>query len=305
MATEILHPFEALMRERIVVLDGAMGTMVQRYKLSEQDFRGQRFADWQGKDLKGNNELLLLTKPAVIEEIHTDYLKAGADVIETNTFSGTTIGLHDFLFNEEPASGRKDPEFFQRVVDDPELRALAHEMNVVAAKIARRAADRIGNDTGKRRYVAGSLGPMPVTASLSPDVNDPSFRAVTFDQIKQSYSDQVLGLLEGGVDLLLVETIFDTLNSKAALVAIAQAFEQMHRRVPLMISGTVTDLSGRMLSGQTVEAFLISIAHSHPLVVGLNCALGPKEMRPYREELAHNAPRYGSAYPNAGLLDPL
>ena len=305
MATDLLHPFEALMRERIVILDGAMGTMVQRYKLSEQDFRGQRFADWSGKDLKGNNELLLLTNPAVIEEIHTQYLDAGADVIETNTFSGTTIGLHDFLFKEEPQNGRKDPEFFQRVVDDAELRGFAHEMNVVAAQIARRAADRIGNETGRRRFVAGSLGPMPVTASLSPDVNDPAFRAVTFEQIRQSYADQVLGLLEGGVDLLLVETIFDTLNAKAALVAIAESFQPTHRRVPLMISGTVTDLSGRMLSGQTVEAFLISIAHAHPLVVGLNCALGPKEMRPYIEELAHNATRYVSAYPNAGLPDPL
>ena len=305
MSAEILHPFEALMRERIVVLDGAMGTMVQRYKLSEADFRGARFADWKGKDLRGSNEVLLLTKPEVIAEIHAQYLEAGADLLETNTFSATTIGLHDFLFPEEPASGRKDPEFFQRVVDDPTLRAFAHEMNVVAAQLARRAADDIGTTSGQRRYVAGSLGPMPVTASLSPDVNDPSFRAVTFDQIRQSYLDQVLGLLEGGVDLLLVETVFDTLNAKAALVAIAEGFAQVGRKVPLMVSGTVTDLSGRMLSGQTVEAFLISIAHAHPLVVGLNCALGPQEMRPYIEELAHNAPLYTSAYPNAGLPDPL
>ncbi|MEO5722530.1 MAG: methionine synthase [Chthoniobacterales bacterium] len=305
MSAEILHPFEALMRERIVVLDGAMGTMVQRYKLSEEDFRGARFADWKGKDLKGSNEVLLLTKPAVIEEIHTQYLEADADLIETNTFSATTIGLHDFLFQEEPANARKDPEFFQRVVDDTPLRALAHEMNVVSAQLARRAADRVGNETKRRRFVAGSLGPMPVTASLSPDVNDPSFRAVTFDQIRQSYADQVAGLLEGGVDLLLVETVFDTLNAKAALVAIAETFERVGRKVPLMVSGTVTDLSGRMLSGQTVEAFLISIAHAHPLVVGLNCALGPNEMRPYIEELAHNAPLYTSAYPNAGLPDPL
>ncbi len=305
MAVEILHPFEALLRERIAVLDGAMGTMVQRYKLSEEDFRGTRFADWKGKDLKGSNEVLLLTKPDVIEEIHTQYLEAGADLIETNTFSATTIGLHDFLFPEEPANGRKDPEFFQGVVDDKPLRAFTHEMNVVAAQLARKAADRVGHETGQRRFVAGSLGPMPVTASLSPDVNDPSFRAVTFDQIRQSYADQVAGLLEGGVDLLLVETVFDTLNAKAALVAIAETFERVGRKVPLMVSGTVTDLSGRMLSGQTVEAFLISIAHAHPLVVGLNCALGPKEMRPYIEELAHNAPLYTSAYPNAGLPDPL
>ncbi len=305
MATEALHPFEALMRERIVVLDGAMGTMVQRYKLTEDQFRGERFRDWKGKDLKGSNEVLLLTRPEIIEEIHTQYLQAGADLIETNTFSATTIGLHDFLFTEEPTSGRKDPEFFQRVVDDPELRALTHEMNVVAAQLARSSAQKIGDETNQRRFVAGSLGPMPVTASLSPDVNDPSFRAVTFDQLRQSYGDQVLGLLEGGVDLLLVETVFDTLNAKAALFAIAEAFEKLGRSVPLMVSGTVTDLSGRMLSGQTVEAFLISIAHMHPLVVGLNCALGPREMRPYIEELAHTAPRYTSAYPNAGLPDPL
>jgi len=305
MPTEILHPFESLLRQRIVVLDGAMGTMVQRYKLSEQDFRGKRFADWKGKDLKGSNEVLLLTKPEIIEEIHAQYLEAGADLIETNTFSATTIGLHDFLFCEEPDNGRKDPEFFQRVVDDAGLRGLAREMNVVAAHLARHAAEKIGARTNQRRFVAGALGPMPVTASLSPDVNDPSFRAVTFDQIRQSYADQVLGLLEGGVDLLLVETVFDTLNAKAALVAIADSFQQAGRTVPLMVSGTVTDLSGRMLSGQTVEAFLISIGHTHPLVVGLNCALGPKEMRPYIEELAHNAPAYTSAYPNAGLPDPL
>ncbi len=305
MSAEILHPFEALLRERIVVLDGAMGTMVQRYKLSEADFRGARFADWTGKDLKGSNEVLLLTKPSVIEEIHIQYLEAGADLIETNTFSATTIGLHDFLFQEEPFNGRKDPEFFQRVVNDKALRDLAHEMNVVSAQLARRAADRVGSETGQRRFVAGSLGPMPVTASLSPDVNDPSFRAVTFDQLRQSYADQVFGLVEGGVDVLLVETVFDTLNAKAALFAIAEAFEKIGQTVPLMVSGTVTDLSGRMLSGQTVEAFLTSIAHSHPLVVGLNCALGPKEMRPYIEELAHSAPLYTSAYPNAGLPDPL
>ncbi|CAN5573512.1 methionine synthase [soil metagenome] len=305
MSAEILHPFEELLQQRVVVLDGAMGTMVQRYRLSEADFRGERFRDWSGKDLKGSNEVLLLTKPEIVEDIHTQYLLAGADLIETNTFSGTTIGLHDFLFKQEPQNGRKDPEFFQRVVDDPELRALAHEMNLVAAQIARRAADRVSHDTGQRRFVAGSLGPMPVTASLSPDVNDPSFRAVTFDQIRQSYADEVLGLLDGGVDLLLVETVFDTLNAKAALVAIADAFQEVGRSVPLMVSGTVTDLSGRTLSGQTVEAFLTSIAHARPLVVGLNCALGPKEMRPYIEELAHTAPRYTSAYPNAGLPDPL
>ncbi len=293
------------MRERIVLLDGAMGTMVQQHKLTESDYRGTRFQDWKGKDLKGSIELLLLTKPDVIAEIHRRYLEAGADIIETNTFSATTIGLHDFLFHGEPENGRKDPEFFQRVVDDADFRSLVREINTAAARSARQAADRVANETGKARFVGGSLGPLPVTASLSPDVNDPSFRAVTFDQIRQAYADQAKALLEGGVDLLMVETIFDTLNAKAAIAAIAEIFEESGRTVPLIISGTVTDLSGRILSGQTVEAFLTSIAHAKPLVVGLNCALGPREMEPYIEELAHGPSSYTSAYPNAGLPDPL
>ena len=299
-----LHPLESLLRQRIVLLDGAMGTMIQRYKLSEQDFRGQRFRDWKGKDLKGSLELLQLTKPEVIEQIHAQYLEAGADIIETNTFSATTLGLHDFLFPEEP-SGRKDQEFFQRVVHDADFRALVREINVSATKLARHAADRASEQTGQRRFVAGAIGPLPVTASMSPDVNDPGFRAVSFDQLRQAYSDQAETLLEGGVDLLAVETIFDTLNAKAALFAIAELFRKLGRKVPLLISGTVTDRSGRTLSGQTVEAFLISIAHAQPLIVGLNCALGPDEMEPYIEELARISPYYMSAYPNAGLPDPL
>jgi 5-methyltetrahydrofolate--homocysteine methyltransferase len=305
MPAQDLHPLEALMRERIVVLDGAMGTMVQQYKLSEAGYRGDRFKDWKGKDLKGCLEILLLTKPDLIDEIHRSYLEAGADIIETNTFSGTTIGLHDFLFQGEPESGRKDAEFFQRVVDDHQYSDLVAEINLNAARVARHAADMVSNDTGRRRFVGGSLGPLPVTASLSPDVNDPSFRAVTFDQIRKSYSEQAAALLEGGVDLLMVETIFDTLNAKAAIAAITELFEKLGRTVPLVISGTVTDRSGRILSGQTVEAFLTSIAHADPLVVGLNCALGPGEMEPYIEELAHGTSRYVSAYPNAGLPDPL
>ena len=293
------------MRERIVMLDGAMGTMVQQYKLTEADYRGDRFKDWKGKDLKGGLELLLLTKPKIIDEIHTRYLEAGADIIETNTFSATTIGLHDFLFQGEPENGRKDPEFFQRVVDDAAFGEIVREINLSAARIARHAADKVANETGRRRFVAGSLGPLPVTASLSPDVNDPSFRAVTFDQIRKAYGEQAAALLEGGVDLLMVETIFDTLNAKAAIAAIAELFEKTGKSVPLIISGTVTDRSGRILSGQTVEAFLTSIAHAKPLVVGLNCALGPGEMEPYIEELAHGSSRYVSAYPNAGLPDPL
>src|SRR5437764_1974993 len=305
MPADTLHPLEALMRERIVVLDGAMGTMVQQYRLSEADYRGERFQNWNGKDLKGCLELLLLTKPGLIYEIHRRYVEAGADIIETNTFSGTTIGLHDFLFRGEPPTGRKGVEFFQRVVDDRELRALVQEINVEAAIVARRAADQATQETGHRFFVGGSLGPLPVAASLSPDVNDPSFRAATFDQIRKAYREQAAALLEGGIDLLMVETIFDTLNAKAAIAAIAELFEKSGQTVPLIISGTVTDRSGRILSGQTVEAFLTSIAHGDPLVVGLNCALGPGEMEPYIEELAHTTSRFVSAYPNAGLPDPL
>jgi 5-methyltetrahydrofolate--homocysteine methyltransferase len=300
-----LHPLEALLRERIVVLDGAMGTMIQRRKLAEADYRGKRFGDWKGKDLKGSLELLNLTQPQVVEQIHADYLEAGADVIETNTFSATTLGLHDFLFHGEPPNGRKDQTFLQRVVDDVDLRALVREMNIAAATIARRAADQSTRQTGRRRFVGGSLGPLPVTASISPDVSDPGFRAVTFDQLRQTYFDQARALIEGNVDLLLVETIFDALNGKAALAAIAEAFEKAGKKLPLIVSGTVTDKAGRTLSGQTVEAFLISVAHAKPLLVGLNCSLGPDEMSPFIEELARVAPFYVSAYPNAGLPDPL
>ncbi len=305
MAANDLHPLETLLRERIVFLDGAMGTMIQHYKLPEAEYRGKRFRDWKGKDLKGSLELLNLTQPQVVEEIHTAYLDAGADVIETNTFSGTTIGLHDFLFQGEPTRGRKDQEFFQSVVDDVDLRALVQEINFEAARIARRAADRVANETGQQRFVGGSMGPLPVAGSISPDVNDPAFRAVSFEQLRQTYFDEAKALLEGGVDLLIVETIFDTLNGKAALFAISDAFEKIGGNVPLMISGTVIDKSGRNLSGQTVEASLISIAHAEPLIFGLNCSLGPDEMVPFVEELARVSPHYMSAYPNAGLPDPL
>jgi len=209
------------------------------------------------------------------------------------------------LFQGEPTRGRKDPEFFQRVVDDVDLRTLVYEINFDAARLARRVADRVANETGQQRFVGGSMGPLPVAGSISPDVNDPAFRAVSFDQLHQTYFDQAKALLEGGVDLLVVETIFDTLNGKAALFAIHDAFEKTGRRVPLMISGTVIDKSGRNLSGQTVEALLISIAHAQPLILGLNCSLGPDEMEPFVEELARISPYYMSAYPNAGLPDAL
>ncbi|MGI8890766.1 MAG: methionine synthase [Chthoniobacterales bacterium] len=299
------HPLAKLLRQRIVILDGAMGTMVQRYQLSEEEYRGARFASHPAPSLKGSLELLQLTKPELIEEIHRQYLEAGADLIETNTFSATTIGLHDFLYPVKAEGGRKDAEFFQGVVDDPELIAIAHEMNVSAARLALAAAERVAAATGQPRFVAGSLGPLPVTASLSPDVNDPGFRAVTFDQLRKSYGEQVRGLLEGGVDVLMVETIFDTLNAKAALFAISEVFDSLGRKVPVMSSGTITDLSGRTLTGQTVGAFLTSILHAEPLVVGLNCALGPREMRPHVEEMARLAPCFTSAYPNAGLPEPL
>src|SRR5437667_9849957 len=299
------HPLATLLRKRIVVLDGAMGTTLQQLRLTEADYRGERFRDWKGKDLKGAIELLLLTKPEAVERVHEEYLRAGADVIETNTFSATTIGLHEFLFAGKPNNGRKDPEFFDQVVNDAVLRETIREITDIAARMAREAADYVSDETGEPRFVAGALGPLPVTASLSPDVNDPGFRAVTFDQIKQSYRDQIDALLGGGIDVLLVETIFDTLNAKAALVAISEAFEKNAHAIPLLISGTITDRSGRTLSGQTLEAFLTSIAHADPLVVGLNCSLGPDEMNPFIEELARVAPTFVSAYPNAGLPDPL
>src|SRR5438552_15837187 len=299
------HPFAALLRKSIVVLDGAMGTTLHRLGLTEADYRGERFRDWKGKELKGAIELLLLTKPEAVERVHEEYLRAGADVIETNTFSATTIGLCEFLFAGKPNNGRKDPDFFEQVVYDVGLRDTIREINSVAAGMAREAADRVSNETGEQRFVAGALGPLPVTASLSSDVNDPRFRAVTFDQIKQSYRDQIDALLAGVVDLLFVETVFDTLNAKAALFAIAEAVQKNARNVPLIVSGTITDRSGRTLSGQTLEAFLTSIAHANPLMVGLNCALGPDEMNSFIEELARVAPTFVSAYPNAGLPDPL
>jgi 5-methyltetrahydrofolate--homocysteine methyltransferase len=299
------HPLAALLRQRLVILDGAMGTMVQSHRCSEEEYRGARFADHPATSLRGDLELLQLTRPDVIEQIHLAYLEAGADVIETNTFSATTLGQHDFFFTDQHREKRKDIEFFEQVVTSPELGALAEELNFAAARIARAAADRVANETNTPRFVAGAIGPLPVTASLSPDVNDPGFRAVTFDQIRRSYAQQIRGLLQGGVDLLAVETVFDTLNAKAAIFAILEAFDSLGGKVPLLISGTITDLSGRTLTGQTVGAFLTSIMHADPLIVGLNCALGPKAMRPHIEELARLAPCFTAAYPNAGLPDPL
>lgn len=271
----------AILQQRIAVLDGAMGTMIQRYRLSEADFRGERFKD-HPKDLKGNNDLLQLTRPDVIREIHEQYLAAGADIIETNTFGATSVAQEDYG-----------------------LAAVARELNVAAARLAHEACAKFSS-ADKPRFVAGALGPTPRTASISPDVNDPAARNISFDELRDAYREQAEGLLEGGCDLFLVETIFDTLNAKAAIFALDELMEDTGERLPVIISGTVTDASGRILSGQTVSAFWHSVRHARPLAVGLNCALGATLMRPYIEELAKVAgDTFISCYPNAGLPNPM
>lgn len=268
-----------ILKERILVLDGAMGTMIQRYKPEEEDFRGERFKN-HPHPLKGNNDLLSITRPDIISEIHRQYLDAGADIIETNTFSSTRIAQADY-----------------------QLETLARELNFLSAKIARQVADEFtGANPSKPRFVAGALGPTNKTASISPDVNDPGYRAITFDALVDAYYEQTSGLVEGGVDLLLVETVFDTLNAKAAVFAIEKYFdEHPERRVPVMVSGTITDASGRTLSGQTTEAFMISLSHVPLLSIGLNCALGANQLRPYLQVMAKESETFVSAYPNAGL----
>lgn len=295
------------MERRILILDGAMGTNIQRFGLVEEDYRGARFADRNlyPRDLKNNNELLVLSRPDVIRSVHDAFLSTGrADMVETCTFGATTIGQHDFF----PASKRAvhDQEYFDEVIRDEELRALVHEINLEACRIAREACNAAEERDGRPRLVAGSVGPMPVTCSLSPDVNDPGFRSVRFEQLRVAYRDQVRALLEGGVDLLLLETIFDTLNAKAALFAIDELREEMPgSSVPLMISVTITDRAGRTLSGQTLEAFWNSVRHAHPFSVGINCALGADLMRPFAEEFSRLADCAVSIYPNAGLPNPL
>ncbi len=264
--------------DRILVLDGAMGTMLQQYGFEEADFRGQRFVDWP-VSLKGNNDLLSITQPEALRKVHEAYLKSGADIIETNTFSSTRIAMADYQMEE-----------------------LAYEINLAAARVAREAADNISKTTpDKPRFVAGSMGPTNKTASLSPDVEDPGFRAVSFDELRASYKEQAEGLLDGGADILMVETIFDTLNAKAALFAIEEVKEERGIDIPIMVSGTITDASGRTLSGQTAEAFLISVSHIPVLSVGFNCALGAKQLQPYLEVLARRTDSAISAHPNAGL----
>ena len=269
---------EDIIKERILIIDGAMGTMIQRHKLEEADFRGERFKDHK-HPLKGNNDLLSLTRPDIIKDIHRQYFEAGADIVETNTFSGTTIAQADY-----------------------HLEHIIYDLNFQSAKIAREVADEFTKkEPHKPRFVAGAMGPTNRTASLSPDVNDPGYRAITFDQLVIAYKEQAKGLVEGGADTLLIETVFDTLNAKAAAFAVQELFDEIGRTVPIMISGTITDASGRTLSGQTTEAFLISLSHVPLLSIGLNCALGARQLRPYLQVLDHASPFYVSAYPNAGL----
>lgn len=267
-----------LLHKKILILDGAMGTMLQRYKFTEEDFRGERFKEWK-HPLQGNNDLLSLTQPEAISEVHRKYFAAGADIVETNTFSGTTIAMADYHMEE-----------------------LVYELNYESARLAKKVAEEFTqNEPNKPRFVAGSIGPTNKTASMSPDVNDPGFRAISFDELRIAYKQQVEALLDGGADILLVETIFDTLNAKAALFAIEEVKEERNMEVPIMVSGTITDASGRTLSGQTAEAFLISISHISILSVGFNCALGAKQLVPHLEVISAKSDYAISAHPNAGL----
>ncbi|MBS1638979.1 MAG: homocysteine S-methyltransferase family protein [Bacteroidetes bacterium] len=270
---------KAELQKRILIIDGAMATMIQRYKLQEADYRGERFKNWH-TDVKGNNDLLCITNPEIIIAIHKQYLEAGADIIETNTFSSTTIAMADY-----------------------DMQSLAYELNVAAAQCAKKAIAQYNAESGNTipKFVAGAIGPLNKTLSLSPDVNNPGYRAVTFDEAVTAYTEQIKGLIDGGADVLLIETIFDTLNAKAAIYAAKQYFRQNNVELPIMISGTITDASGRTLSGQTLEAFYISVKHAKPLSIGLNCALGAHEMRGHIEELSSIAECYVSSYPNAGL----
>lgn len=273
-----MHKIEELLQDRILFLDGAMGTMIQKHKLSEEDYRGDRFSTYE-HPLKGNNDLLSITQPDIITQIHKDFLAAGADIIETNTFNSTSISMADYHMEE-----------------------LVTELNIQAAKLARSAADEFtASNPNKPRFVAGSLGPTNRTASLSPDVNNPGYRAVDFDELVASYKEQASALAKGGVDIFLIETVFDTLNCKAAIYAILEVKDELQLETPIMISGTITDASGRTLSGQTVEAFWYSVSHANPISIGLNCALGADQMRPFIKELSDKAWCRVSAHPNAGL----
>jgi 5-methyltetrahydrofolate--homocysteine methyltransferase len=308
------HPLENILDERIAIIDGAMGTTIRTYGMTEADIRGKRFKD-ATKSLLNDGDLFTLTKPEMIGDIHRRFLEAGADIIETNTFGATSIAQSEF-FVEDPREhgGRKDPEFYQKVIDDTLLNGLAWDINEQSARQCREWADRVGTATSRQRFVAGAIGPLTVSLSNSPDADDPGFRVVTFDQVKAAYAQQVRALIAGGVDLLLVETIFDSLNAKAALVAIREVFDEQNfgqqnkdpgKELPIMISAAVGRGGETMISGQTTEAFWNAVRHVKPLSVGLNCSLGPDLMYPFLEELAEKADVAISCYPNAGLPNPL
>ena len=289
------------LRERILILDGACGTMVQKYGLTESDYRGSRFADSE-RDLRNNNDLLVLTQPRIIREIHDAYTAAGADIITTSTFSATSIGQHEFFHVSDQAE--RGQEYYEEVLGNAELAALAREMNLAACALARDAAEMAEERENRPVLVAGSIGPMAVTASISPKVTDPGYRAISFDQLRRAYREQIEALADGGVDILLLETIFDTLNAKACLYAIDE-LRETRELPPVMISFTITDRAGRTLSGQTVEAFWNSVRHAHPVAISINCALGADLMKPFATQLAQLADCAVCLYPNAGLPNPL
>ncbi len=299
------HPLEEIIESRIAIIDGAMGTTIRTYGMKEADIRGERFKDSK-KDLLNNGDLFSLTQPKMIGDIHRRFLEAGADIIETNTFGATSITQSEF-FVDDPREhgGRKDPEFYQKVIDDPMLIDLAWEINEQSARQCREWADRVATETGRQRFVAGAIGPLTVSLSNSPDADDPGFRVVTFDQVKKAYREEVRALIAGGSDLLLVETIFDSLNAKAALVAIREVFDEDNKKLPVMISAAVGRGGETLISAQTTEAFWNAVKHVKPLSVGLNCSLGPDLMYPFLEELSEKANVAISAYPNAGLPNPL
>jgi len=299
------HPLQKILEQRIAIIDGAMGTTIRTYGMKEADIRGSRFADSK-KDLLNNGDLFSLTQPKMIGDIHRRFLEAGADIIETNTFGATSITQSEF-FVEDPREhgGRKDPAFYQKVIEDPFLNNLAWEINETSARQCREWADRIANETGRPRFVAGAIGPLTVSLSNSPDPDDAGFRVVTFDQVKTAYAQEARALIAGGLDLLLVETIFDSLNAKAALVAIREVFDQDGTELPVMISAAVGRGGETLISAQTTEAFWNAVQHVKPLSVGLNCSLGPDLMYPFLEELSEKADVAISCYPNAGLPNPL
>ena len=299
------HPIYDILKRRIAIIDGAMGTTIRTYNMTEADMRGERFRN-APKDLLNNGDLFTLTQPKMIGDIHRRFLEAGADIIETNTFGATTISQSEF-FVDDPREhgGRKDPDFYQKIIEDPALISLASEINEKSARMCREIADRVGAETGRPRFVAGSIGPLTVSLSNSPDANDPGFRSVTFDQVRIAYKEQVRALIAGGTDFLLLETIFDSLNAKAALVAIREVFDEDKIELPVMISAAVGRGGETLISAQTTEAFWNAVEHVRPLSVGLNCSLGPDLMYPFLSELSGKANVAISCYPNAGLPNPL